>query len=283
MSFPIRRALGAFLVIGAMHFSISPAIFSNSAFAQQSKPAAIVNGEAITDAEVKLAIEDLVTQYPQLPAERRADVALDFLIEVKLASQAARKDKLDQTEDFRLKIAYARDRVLMERLLAREGEKSNTEAALRKFYDEQVGQIKPMEEVRARHILVEGEEEAKKISARIKAGEDFAKLAAELSKDPGSGKEGGDLGYFTRDRMVPEFAEAAYALKNGEVSPPVKSQFGWHIIKTEDKRLRPPPSFEAVKDQLGQAVANKAQSDFIAELRKAAKIEKRDASPEKKQ
>ncbi len=97
--------------------------------------------------------------------------------------------------------------------------------------------------------------------ARLKAGEDFAKVAAEMSKDPGSGKEGGDLGWFTKDRMVPEFAEAAFKLKPGEVSDPVKSQFGWHVIKLEDLRAKPLPSFDDVKDQIAQYLTRKAQTD----------------------
>ena len=253
------------------------------ALAQANKTVATVNGEVITEAEVKLALEDLLTQLPNVPAENRQQVALDFLIEVKLAAQAAKKDKLDQGPDFALKLAYARDRIMMERLLARETEKSTSDAEVKKFYDEQVAQLKPIEEVRARHILVEGEDDGKKAHARVKGGEDFAKVAAELSKDPGSGKEGGDLGYFTKDRMVAEFAEAAFALKVGEISAPVKSQFGWHIIKLEDRRNRPVPAFADVKDRLAQALAQKAQNELVEKLRKDAKIDRvTPPTPEKK-
>ena len=244
-----------------------------SAASAQTKVLAIVNGEAITEAEVTLALEDLQGQYPNMPTNQQQGMALEFLIEVKLAAQAAKGDKFEDTDDFKRKLAYAKERILMERVLNREGTKASSDAAVKAYYDEQVKQITPAEEVRARHILVEGEDDAKKIVARIKSGEDFAKVAAEASKDPGSGKEGGDLGFFTRDRMVPEFAEAAFAMKPGEVSPPVKSQFGWHIIKLEERRTKPVPPLDQVKDRLAQALANKAQSEFVAELRKAAKIE----------
>ena len=111
---------------------------------------------------------------------------------------------------------------------------------------------------------------------RLKKGEDFAKVAADVSKDPGSGKEGGDLGWFTKDRMVPEFAEAAFKLKKGEVSAPVKSQFGWHVIKLEDKRTKPLPDYAAVKPQIEQYLERKAQQDAVLALREKAKVERLD-------
>ena len=119
------------------------------------------------------------------------------------------------------------------------------------------------------------EDEAKKALARVKAGEDFAKVATELSKDPSG--NGGDLGWFTKDRMVPEFSAAAFKLKKGEVSDPVKTQFGWHIIKVEDTRTKSFPPFEQVKDQAARYVAQKAESEAIAQLHNAAKIELFDA------
>lgn len=259
----------------------SSALIATPAFAQ-NKVLAIVNGETITETDVKLAAEDLATQYPNLPPEKQKEVALDFLIEVKVAAQKAKAEKLDESDDFKRKLAYARERILMERILTREGDKASTPDAIKKYYDEQVAQLKPVEEARARHILVEQEDEAKKIHARLKAGEDFAKIAKEASKDPGSGAEGGDLGFFTKDRMVPEFAEAAFALKVGEISQPVKSQFGWHVIKLEEKRNRPVPTLDQVKDRLQQALAQKAQGEFITKLREAAKVEKKDAPAEQK-
>jgi peptidyl-prolyl cis-trans isomerase C len=243
---------------------------------------ATVNGEAITEADVTLALEDLQTQVPNLPPDRQRQVALDFLVEVKIAAQAAKAEKFEDSDDFKRKMAYARERILMERLLAKAGEQAASDTAVRAYYDEQVKLLKPTEEVRARHILVEGEDEAKKIAGRIKGGEDFAKVAAEASKDPGSGKEGGDLGFFTKEQMVAEFAEAAFALKAGEVSVPVKSQFGWHVIKLEERRMRPLPTFDSVKERLAQALSNKAQGDVIAELRKKAKIEMAPPAEQKK-
>ena len=147
---------------------------------------------------------------------------------------------------------------------------------MKKVYDEAVKSMGNEQEVRARHILVPSEDEAKAILAEVKKGTDFAELAKQKSKDPGAAAEGGDLGYFGKAQMVPEFAEVAFKLNKGEVSDPVKTQFGWHIIKVEDKRNKPVPSFENVKDQIETFVARRAQADYIAKLRLAAKVERLD-------
>lgn len=254
-------------------FLLSTALSIGGAMAQ-GKVLATVNGEAITEGDVAVAQEDVASEYPNLGADAVKNLTVDFLIEMKVVAQKARTEKIDQTDEFKSRMAYVQQRVLMQHLLLREAKGATNDAALKKFYDEQIGQVKPVEEVRARHILVEGEEDAKKAVARLKGGEDFAKVAKEISKDPGSGAEGGDLGFFTKDRMVPEFAEAAFALKPGELSAPVKSQFGWHIIKLEERRMKPVPAFEQVKDRIAQALAGKSQNDYLTKLRSEAKIVK---------
>ncbi len=247
-----------------------------------NKVLAKVNGEAITEQDVSTAIDDVGAEYPNLPPENLRTLTLEFLIEMKIVAQKAKAEKIDQTEDFKRRMAYVQQRVLMQQLLLREATAATSDAAVKKFYDEQVAQIKPVEEVRARHILVENEDDAKKIVVRLKGGEDFAKVAKELSKDPGSGAEGGDLGFFTQDRMVPEFAAAAFALKPGDLSAPVKTQFGWHVIKLEERRQRPLPAFDQIKDRVAQSLAARAQQEFLANLRKDAKIEKTEAPADAK-
>ena len=144
-------------------------------------------------------------------------------------------------------------------------------------YAEAAKQMGEEQEVRARHILVETEDQAKAILADLKKGGDFAAIAKEKSKDTGAAAQGGDLGYFTKDQMVPEFAEVAFKLDKGKLSDPVKSQFGWHIILVEDKRQKPVPEFDKVKDQIESYVQRKAQADLVTKLRAEAKIEKMDA------
>ena len=148
-----------------------------------------------------------------------------------------------------------------------------TEAEARKIYDEQVKLLKPVEEVSARHILVDTEAEAKALKEKIDKGADFAQLAKENSKDPGSKDDGGDLGYFGHGQMVPQFEDVVFKLKKGEVSDPVKTQFGWHLVKLEDRRVKQPPAFEIVKDRIMQSLLlRKAQQTAVA-LRAKSKIE----------
>ena len=229
----------------------------------------------ITDEDVRIANDDLAASLPQqLEGAAKETYLIDYLIDLALVAKSAEKQKLAESTDFARRMAYFREKVLMEYLLASTTKGSVTDEAMKKVYDDAAGAKKGDMEVRARHILVPTEDEAKAAVKRLQAGEDFAKLAAELSKDPGS--EGGDLGYFTKDKMVPEFADAAFKLDVGKLSDPVKSQFGWHVIKVEDKRAKPFPSFDSVKDQLARYVGQKAQSDLILKLREGVKIERFD-------
>lgn len=236
---------------------------------------ATVNGSPIRESDVTLALEDLASSLPQGATEaQKRTYVLDYLVDLKIVSDAAEKQKLAESGDFARKLAYARERLLMESLLGEEGRKAGSDEAVKKFYDEAVAKATPETEVRARHILTETEDAAKAALARVKAGEDFAKVASEISKDPGSGKDGGDLGYFTRDRMVSEFAEAAFKLETGQLSEPVKSDFGWHIIKVEDKRTRPFPELAAVREQIQRVLVERAQTEAIMKLRGEAKVER---------
>ncbi len=252
------------------------ALLASPAFAQADKVVAKVDGIAITEKDIQLATEDLGERLAQLPEERKRDEVINYLVDLKLGAKAAGEAKIGDTPDFAARLAYYREKVLLDEYLTREGKKAVTPEAAKKLFDDTTKAMAPEEEVHARHILVEDEAQAKAAVERLKKGEDFAKVAAELSKDPGSGKEGGDLGWFTKDRMVPEFAEAAFKLKKGEISEPVKSQFGWHVIKLEDKRSKPLPDFAAVKPQIDQYLERKAQQDLVIAMREKAKVERLD-------
>lgn len=252
------------------------ALLATPAFAQADKVVAKVDGISITERDVQLASEDLGERLAQLPEDRKRDEVVNYLVDLKLGAKAAAEAKIADTPDFAARLAYYREKVLLDEYLTREGKKAVTAEAAKKLFDDTTKAMAPEEEAHARHILVEDEAQAKTVVERLKKGEDFAKVAAELSKDPGSGKEGGDLGWFTKDRMVPEFAEAAFKLKKGEVSEPVKSQFGWHVIRLEDKRAKPLPDFAAVKPQIDQYLERKAQQDIVLALREKAKVERLD-------
>jgi peptidyl-prolyl cis-trans isomerase C len=240
-------------------------------------PVARVDGAVITEFDLGLAIEDL----GGTPESQNKDALIGYLADLQIGAKAAADAKMADTDEFKARLEHARRKLLLEQYLNAESKKAVTPEAIKKLYDETVKSLPPEEEARARHILVPTEDEAKAVEARLAKGEDFAKVAADVSKDPGSAKEGGDLGYFTKDRMVPEFAEAAFKLEPGKVSDPVKSQFGWHVIKLEDKRQRPAPDLDSVKDQIAQYLERKSQQDLILGLRSKAKIERLDQAEKK--
>jgi peptidyl-prolyl cis-trans isomerase C len=208
------------------------------------------------------------------PSTKKENV-LAFLIDMKIVAKAAEAKKIEDRDDFKARLAFARNRLLMDNLLAAEGKAATTDDAMKKVYDEAAKQIEGEQEVHARHILVETEDEAKAIEAELKKGADFAELAKKKSKDPGA-SDGGDLGFFTKDQMVPEFSAAAFSLEPGKISDPVKSQFGWHVIKVEEKRNRKAPDFDQVKSQIETYVTRRAQAEYVAKLRETAKVERMD-------
>ncbi len=241
--------------------------------AQDDPVVARVNGTDIRQSDLAMAEEDLGGNIPQMTPEAKREYLITFVGDMLLVAKAAEAKKVADTNEFKQKLAYTRTKLLMETYLQAEAKAAVTDAELRKVYDEAIGQMKAEPEVRARHILVETEDEAKAIIADLKKGTDFAELAKTKSKDPGSA-DGGDLGYFTKDQMVPEFSEVAFKLDKGALSDPVKSQFGWHVIKVEDKRTREPPEFDKVKDQLESFVVRRQQSQLITKLRTEGKVER---------
>ena len=244
--------------------------------AQESDPmVARANGVDIRQSDLAMAESDIGSAMPQMGPDQKRDYLITYLADVIILAQAADQQQLANRNEVKHRIEFERDKALMEALLQDAGKAAMTDDAMHKIYDEAIKQTPNEEEVHARHILVASEGEAKDIEAQLKKDADFASLAKEKSKDPGAA-EGGDLGYFTKEQMVPEFAEAAFKLEKGQTSDPVKTQFGWHIIKVEDKRLKPTPTFDQVKGQLQNYVARRAQAEFVDNLRKSATIERLD-------
>jgi peptidyl-prolyl cis-trans isomerase C len=254
-------------------------------YAQDANPVlAKVNGAEIRQSDVAIAEEELGPSLAQMDPATKKDNVLSFLIDMKIVAKAAEDKKVADREDFKTRLAFARNRLLMDNLLASEGKAATTDENMKKVYEDAAKQITGEAEVHARHILVETEAEAKAVQDELKKGADFAELAKKKSKDPGAA-DGGDLGFFTKDQMVPEFSAVAFALEPGKISDPVKSQFGWHIIKVEEKRNRKAPDFEQVKPQIETYVVRKAQADYVTKLREGAKVERMDqaaATPDAK-
>src|ERR1700732_1727736 len=234
-----------------------------------------VNGSEIRQSDVALAEEELGPSLAQMDPATKKDNVLSFLIDMKIVAKAAEDKKVENNEDFKKRLAFTRSRLLMDSLLASEGKAATTDDAMKKVYEDASKQIAGEQEVHARHILVETEDEAKAVAEELDKGADFAELAKKKSKDPGA-SDGGDLGFFTKDQMVPEFSTVAFALEPGKISDPVKSQFGWHIIKVEEKRSRKAPDFDQVKAQIETYVTRKAQAEYVAKLRESAKVERMD-------
>jgi peptidyl-prolyl cis-trans isomerase C len=269
---PLARALGA---IALAAFLVAPAVVK----AQDSDPLiARVNGVEIHQSDLDFAEDEVGASMPQMAPEQKREYLITYLTDVVILSQAADKQKLGDRDDVKHRLAFEHNKVLMETLLQDTGKAALTDDAMHKVYDEAVKQMPPEEEVHARHILVPTQDEAKQIEAELKKGADFATLAKEKSKDPGAA-DGGDLGYFTKDQMVPEFSEVAFKLEKGQISDPVHTQFGWHIIKVEDKRMKATPTFDQVRGQIENFVAHKAQAEMVENLRKSATIERLDRPP----
>src|SRR4051795_10005835 len=244
--------------------------------AQEANPVlAKVNGAEIRQSDVALAEEELGPSLAQMDPATKKDNVLAFLIDMKIVAKAAEDKKIENNEDFKKRLAFTRSRLLMDSLLSSEGKAATTDDAMKKVYEEASKQIVGEQEVHARHILVETEDEAKALEDELKKGADFAELAKKKSKDPGA-SDGGDLGFFTKEQMVPEFSSVAFTLEPGKISDPVKSQFGWHLIKVEEKRNRKAPDFDQVRGQIETYVTRKAQADYVAKLREAAKVDRMD-------
>jgi peptidyl-prolyl cis-trans isomerase C len=273
---PAVAAIAAALLLSAGLLGCSKNSSSSEVSASGSDPVvARVNGVDVKQSDLALAEEDLGAELQAASPDAKRDHLISYVADIIVVTQAADKKNVADNPEFKRRLAFLRNKLLMGFELQEEVKAALTDEALHQTYDEAVKSMGGQEEVRARHILVENEDDAKAVLELIKSGGDFATLAKEKSKDPGAAA-GGDLGYFTKDQMVPEFAEVAFQMYPGQISNPVKTQFGWHIIKLEDKRTRQPPEFDKVKDQVESYLARKAQTEFVSKLRQSAKIERLD-------
>ena len=254
-------------------FAAALIALAGSASARAETVVATINGQQVTETDLEIAIADLEQQFAQLPEDQRRAAALSAIIEIRLMASEAEKAGLGEDDGFKRRMTMLRDRALHSAFIEQEVAKTVTDEAVRARYDEQVAQMPASEEVRARHILVETEDEAKAIIADLDAGGDFEAIAKEKSKD-GAAAQGGDLGYFGQGRMVPEFEQAAFAMEVGAHSKePVQSQFGWHVIKVEDKRPVQPPAFEQVAGQFRSLLLREAYFETVNKLREGAEVE----------
>lgn len=246
---------------------------STTAKAADDPVVAVVNGYEIFMSDIMNRRQQLGPQAQQYPMQLLFNLILQDMIAVRLVADEARKQGYDKESQVRRAVSQIEDQLLQQELMSRYVKDNMTDDAVKARYDQFVKENPPLDEVRARHILVETEEQARAVIARVGKGEDFGRLARELSTGP-SGKVGGDLGYFTREKMVPEFSAAAFELRPGEVTKsPVKTQFGWHVIKVEDRRTQEAPSYAQAESQMREQVEEQLTRNYVSELREKAKVE----------
>jgi peptidyl-prolyl cis-trans isomerase C len=281
---PPARLLAAIAVFGVV--SVGGVLSAGPALAQTDPDPVVakVNGQPIHVSDLKAAVETLPAQARTMPPQQLFPMLLDQLVDEQALLVEAKKTGLDKDPDVQRTVRMAEDRALASALLGKMVRPQVTDAAVKAKYDQEFAGKPGETEVHARHILVSDEATAKKIIAELKKGGDFAALSKQYSKDPSASAQGGDLGFFKKTDMVPEFADAAFALKDKEVSPvPVKSQFGWHVIQTLEHRTSQPPSFEQERDELRQQMVQAAVQKEVADARSAVTVEKfnMDGSPVK--
>lgn len=235
---------------------------------------ATVNGADIHLVDLMKVKQQLPDPYRGYPVHLIFNDLINMLVDRNLAAAEARSRGLDQDSDVKATMIQIEEQVLQRALFDKHIQGQITEEALQEQYAKMVEDAATGEQIQARHILVESEAEARRIIDELAGGADFAQLATDRSTGP-SKTDGGDLGYFGEDQMVPEFSAAAFALQPGEsTKEPVQTQFGWHVIKVEDRRKAEPPSFEASRDQLTAELSQKIGAAFIADLRGKAQIER---------
>lgn len=234
-----------------------------------------VNGEAIYRSDIMRHLQMAGPQVQQIPPDMIYPQILQKILTTKIVAQKGYAAGIQNDAEVKKRVKDLESQVVAEAYIHKQIEPKITDAKIKARYDELATKYKPQDEVRARHILVKTEAEAQKVISDLKGGADFAKLAGEKSQDTGSAKQGGDLGYFVRDAMVKEFATAAFGMKVGEVSTaPVKTDFGYHIIKVEDKRKSSPPPLAEVKDQISNQLGQEMTNDEVKAMEAKAKIEK---------
>jgi peptidyl-prolyl cis-trans isomerase C len=273
-----RVLIAAFAVLAAFpavaQQKSPPKAAAAASAAGEDPVVARVNGQVLHRSDLELALRGAPAQIQQAPLDKIYPQLLNSMVNAELLAQAGRKARIDQNQQIKQQLAAADNEIIADAYVASLARSQITEAKLRQAYDQYAKQAPQTEEVHARHILVATEQEAKDIIDQLKKGADFATLAKDKTTDPSGKTNGGDLGYFTKQDMVPEFANAAFALKPGEFTQaPVHTQFGWHVIKLEDRRPGKAGTYEQVAPEIAQQMTQQIVAAKLQELRGQGKIE----------
>jgi len=269
--------LKSLVLFGAFHLLL--AISSSKAETKpkplekmETKIVATVDGKPIFLSEIIGMAQRLPEQYRKMSLEAVYPSLLTRAIDSKLVTLEGRRAGFSKDPDVKKRLLDVEDQIISEIFLTKTIGSQVTEEALQKIYSETKSEMASGDQIKARHILLDSEEKAMEIIKKLQAGGEFAKLASEYSTGP-SAASGGDLGWFGEGQMVPEFSKAAFALNPGDiVTKPVKTQFGWHIILVEDRKVSAPPSFDEAKEQLASTMSQKLLKELIETLRTKVKI-----------
>jgi peptidyl-prolyl cis-trans isomerase C len=270
----MRRAWAARLPALAL---VSLLLWAPGAAGEERKVVATVNGDPVYEDEMRYAESEIAADLAQVGEEQRRAVVLQYIVNTRLLAKAAVGEGLDKDAAFTRRLDYYRQQALRDAYVDKNVDNAIGDDQLRPIYDAEFAAGQPEEEVHARHILLKTEDEAKAVIKRLAGGEDFVTLAKSLSVGP-SGADGGELGWFGRGQMAKSFEDAAFGLQPGQLSPPVESRFGWHVIKVEERRQRPVPGFDEVKDQIRAPLVQEKARELIRQLRQQAKLDVPDAA-----
>lgn len=274
-----RRTVTALFAIAAVAAAPSHLYAQNSSKKPTSGKTnrivvAKVEGTTIYRRDVEATFRALPPEIQKQGLDKVYERVLELLIERRMVTVYGRRKNFQKDKEVKRRLKLAEDQIIREVYLDRLIRKYLTEDRIRAHYDAFVKKNPPKEEIRARHILVKDEAKAKSLLKEIKSGKDFAEVAKANSVGP-SASRGGDLGYFTKGEMVKAFSDVAFSLKKGEVSKaPVKTQFGWHIIKVENRRTRKAPPYEQVKGQMRRELWAELGRNFMRQYREQAKVER---------
>ncbi len=231
-----------------------------------------IGDNILTEADIAFATEDLGTELSTVPADQRRAFVVGVLVDMKVMAEAARTAKLDETDLYKQRLSYLEDRALRRAYITENVSSAVTDEAVKAVYDKYVAGFQPEQEVRVRHILVSSKEDAEAVKAEIEGGKPFEIAALEYSQD-NTASNGGDIGYFSRTSpIVQPFIDAAFALEVGQISDPVETQFGWHIIRVDDKHMSSPLPRDQILSQLQQRVLIDVFSAELVRLKKEMTI-----------
>ena len=261
--------------LAAVAAILLPLMFASGAHAQdtdENPVVIIVNGYEIRATEVSLAAESIANQLASLPAGARYPFVVQYLVERHLLAQEAVREKIEEDPEYKRLLSYYQAKVARDAYFLTKIKNQITEADARTEYDKQAAVVDNQVRVHLRHILVDDEETAKKVHAKLKGGANFISTADENVAE-GEAKNGGDLGWLTRDEMFEEFVQAVNKTKNGEFSEPVKTSFGWHIIFVQDRQTTKAQPFDKIKEGLMALLARQRVQAIVNTLTSQAEIE----------